>query len=84
MAAGPDVEVAQAAKYLETLTPLFSKSDPPGALTAPLTWPLVVQLSATFGPAFVPGPQLCAGSTGPRATTPPPEQLPATCTCPTA
>jgi SNF2 family DNA or RNA helicase len=59
MAVGPEFEVATAAKYLQTLTPLFSKSDPPGALTAPLTWPLVVQLSATFGPAFVPGQQLC-------------------------
>lgn len=60
MAAGPDVEVAMAAKYLQTLTPLFTKSDPPGALTVPLTWPLVVQLSATFGPSFVPGHQLCS------------------------
>lgn len=50
--------VADAARRLKTLTPLFSKSDPPGALVVPLTWPAVVQLSATFGPAWRPGPRL--------------------------
>jgi SNF2 family DNA or RNA helicase len=60
LAAGADHDVAAAAKVLQTLTPLFGKSDPPGALLCPLTWPAVVQLSATFGSAFVPGPQLCA------------------------
>jgi len=59
MAVGPDAEVFAAAKRVETLTPLFHKSDPPGALTVPLTWAAVVQLSAAFGPAFVPGPRLC-------------------------
>jgi SNF2 family DNA or RNA helicase len=58
MAVGPVEACAYAAKLLETLTPLFHKSDPPGALTAPLTWPLVVQLSAAFGSAFVPGTAL--------------------------
>lgn len=59
IAAGADVyETAQAAQLLKTLTPLFSKSDPPGALLCPATWPAVVQLSATFGDAFVPGPLL--------------------------
>jgi SNF2 family DNA or RNA helicase len=49
MAAGEYAEdVALAAKRLQTLTPLFRKSDPPGALVAPLTWPLLVQLEATF------------------------------------
>lgn len=52
--------VAVAAKMLQTLTPLFSKSDPPGALTVPATWPAVVQLSATYGPYFHPGPRLQA------------------------
>lgn len=60
IAAGPAHEVAPAAKRLELLTPLFSKSDPPGGLVTPLTWSTVVQLSATFGPAWVPGPRLAA------------------------
>lgn len=60
VAAGPAHEVAPAAKRLELLTPLFSKSDPPGGLVTPLTWSTVVQLSATFGPAWAPGPRLTA------------------------
>lgn len=58
---GDDVEaVAQAARHLKTLTPLFAKSDPPGALMAPATWATVVQLAATFGDAWRPGPALQA------------------------
>lgn len=64
LAVGPDAEVALAAKQLELLTPLFSRSDPPGALLCPVTWPAVVQLSAVFRPetgaTFTPGPRLCA------------------------
>lgn len=60
LAAGPAHEVAPAAKKLELLTPLFSKSDPPGGLVVPLTWAAVVQLSATFGPSWAPGPRLQA------------------------
>lgn len=60
IAAGPDHEVAVAAKHLELLTPLFSKSQPPGALTVPLSWSAVVQLAATFGSAWAPGPRLSA------------------------
>jgi len=55
---GTPEDVALAAKRLQTLTPLFSKSDPPGALTVPATWPAVVQLSATFGDHWRPGPRL--------------------------
>jgi SNF2 family DNA or RNA helicase len=55
---GDPHDVALAARKLQTLTPLFTKSDPPGALLCPLTWPAVVQLSATFGEQFVPGPKL--------------------------
>lgn len=59
VAGGIDVtDVAEAARRLKALTPLFSKSDPPGALVVPLTWPAVVQLSSTFGPAWLPGPRL--------------------------
>lgn len=53
-------EIALAARRLGTLTPLFSKTDPPGALTTPATWPAVVQLAATFGDAWAPGPALQA------------------------
>ena len=60
LAGGPDFAVAVAAKSLQTLTPLFTKSDPPGALTVPATWPAVVQLAATFGDFWKPGPRLQA------------------------
>lgn len=50
--------IAESARRLKALTPLFSKSDPPGALTVPATWPAVVQLQATFGPTWKPGPRL--------------------------
>ena len=57
---GDPEQVAEAARRLKALTPLFSKSDPPGALVVPATWPAVVQLSATFGDYFSPGPALQA------------------------
>lgn len=85
IAAGPAHEVAPAAKRLELLTPLFSKSDPPGGLVTPLTWSTVVQLSASFGPAWQPGPRLAAwirdqqlariGPVGDRLTYTPPAGL---------
>ncbi|EFQ82730.1 helicase C-terminal domain protein [Aeromicrobium marinum DSM 15272] len=53
-------DMAAAARLLATLTPLFTKSNPPGALVVPATWPAVVQLSAAFGAAWVPGPRLQA------------------------
>lgn len=56
---GPD-EVLRAAKVLQTLTPLFTKSDPPGALTVPATWPAVVQLSQALGSGWAPRPRLQA------------------------
>ena len=52
--------MALAANQLKSLTPLFSKSDPPGALTVPATWAAVVQLRATFGDRWAPGPGLLA------------------------
>lgn len=58
--AGDPTQLAYSAKLLGTLTPLFSKSDPPGAMTVPATWPAVVQLSATYGHNWRPGPRLCA------------------------
>lgn len=60
LAVGPVHLVAGAAKTVQTLTPLFTKSDPPGALVAPLTWTAVVQLQAAFSDAWRPGPALCA------------------------
>ena len=53
-------DVALAAKRLKALTPLFSKSDPPGALTTELTWPAVVQLAEAFGPDWHPSARLSA------------------------
>lgn len=61
IAVGPDVEVARAAKYLELLTPKFTRSSPPGALTVPLSWGAIVQLTAAMsqlGAAWTPGPRL--------------------------
>lgn len=73
IADGPDEDVAHAARMLTLLTPLFSQSDPPGALTVPATWPAVVQLSQTFGGAWVAGPRLAAwiaAELGARAAAP--------------
>lgn len=58
MAVGPDYEVAAAARYVETLTPLCKVTKPAGALQLPATWPAVVQLAETFGPYWRPGPAL--------------------------
>lgn len=58
MAAGPDYAVAAEAKKLALITPLVRKSDPPGALLMPLSWPGCVQIAFTFGQAWVPGPKL--------------------------
>jgi SNF2 family DNA or RNA helicase len=55
----PD-DMALAARQLKALTPLFSKTNPPGALMAPATWPAVVQLSSTFGDSWRPGARLQA------------------------
>ena len=70
-------EMALSAQRLQTLTPLFSKSDPPGALLAPLSWPLVVQLEAAFGGQLVKYPDLQAwiGEQVTARTAPLPEQL---------
>jgi SNF2 family DNA or RNA helicase len=84
MAGGTVVEdVAMAAKRLQTLTPLFSRSDPPGALVVPATWPAVVQLATEFGADWRPGPRLTAWITDqvqrrtelPRLTYEPPPGL---------
>jgi SNF2 family DNA or RNA helicase len=77
-ATGPDVPVI--AKGLELLTPHLKPTDPPGALQAPLCWPLVVQLAVQYPGVFLPGPRLQAWIGGqvmarmrPVDTTPPPE-----------
>lgn len=58
MANGPDYILAGLAKRLHTLTPDFTKSNPPGALTAPATWATVVQLGHAFGRSWRAGPRL--------------------------
>jgi SNF2 family DNA or RNA helicase len=60
VAGGPVEYVAHAAKLLGTLTPLCKQSEPKGALLLPVSWPAVVQLQATYGDAFQPGPSLQA------------------------
>jgi len=56
--AGPDHDVAAVARELRLLTPTISSTNPPGALRLPVTWPAVIQLAATFGPAWRPQPRL--------------------------
>lgn len=77
VAGGPDAALIAAAKMLQTLTPLFSKSDPPGGLTVPATWPAVVQLANTFPGTWRPGPRLQAwiGVEAARRTAPLPGVL---------
>jgi len=58
IAAGPIEAVAFAARMLESATPLFEPSDPPGALVVRASWPAVVQLQAIYGAGFVAGPRL--------------------------
>jgi SNF2 family DNA or RNA helicase len=58
MAGGSAEDLAQDAKLLGTLTPLFKPTNPAGALTTPLSWPAVVQLAHVFGPRWYPGPVL--------------------------
>lgn len=58
LAVGPAEDIAYAAGLLAMMTPLGSKSDPPGAVMMPLTWPAVVQCSYVFGQRWVPSPDL--------------------------
>lgn len=58
MVAAGDAQLA--AKHLTTLVPTLSPTKPRGGLTAPLTWPLIIQLAATLGPAYRPGERLLA------------------------
>lgn len=58
MGAGPVEGLAYLGKQLEQLTPLIKPTDPKGGLYLPVSWPAVVQLSATYGQYYVPGPRL--------------------------
>lgn len=58
LADGPEEDVIYAARLLQLMTPLFSPSDPPGALVCPLTFQAVVQLSTTFAGKWTVGPKL--------------------------
>jgi SNF2 family DNA or RNA helicase len=60
VAAGANEAIAHAAKLLETLTPLFRPTDPKGGMAVALSWPALVQLAATFGAFWQPGPRLTA------------------------
>lgn len=63
IATGHETEVARAARYLAHLTPAFIRTEPRGALRAPLTWPTIVQLVAAahqMGAVWSPGPRLVA------------------------
>jgi SNF2 family DNA or RNA helicase len=58
MAAGPAQGIIKAAQRLSLITPTVHKSDPPGAVLVDTSWAAVVQLSATFGQGWMPGPRL--------------------------
>lgn len=61
-AAGDDHEVKQAATAMRKMTPLFERTDPPGALRGPASWATVTQLGHTFTGGYLgqwmPGPRL--------------------------
>lgn len=67
VAAGPVDDVAHAAKRLGHLTPLIKQTQPKGGLILPASWPAVVQLAATYGDAWQPGPRLQAWVNGQAA-----------------
>ena len=56
MGAGPSEALAQVALRAKLLTPLVQPQG--GALVLPLSWPAVVQLAASYGDAWQPGPAL--------------------------
>lgn len=59
LATGQDNEdMMAAAGQLRLMTPLLERSDPPGGLTLPASWPAVVQLAHTFGEHWRPRPRL--------------------------
>lgn len=60
MGIGSDEALAHATAQLQLLTPLIKPTKPEGALQLPASWSAVVQLAATFGPAWRPGPALTA------------------------
>lgn len=82
MTADADAEIGQAAALLQLMTPLIKPTEPAGALTLPCSWPAVVQLSASYGQAWRPGPVLAqwiadqiearTGQDGELTVTPPP------------
>lgn len=55
---GPTDGIMRAGAHIQLMTPTSRASDPPGALLMPLSWPAVVQLAFTYGPAWSPGPML--------------------------
>ncbi|MBV9919828.1 MAG: hypothetical protein JOY78_03100, partial [Pseudonocardia sp.] len=57
MTADADAELGQTMALLQLMTPAV-KVVTQDALSVPCTWPAVVQLSATFGQAWRPGPNL--------------------------
>lgn len=86
MTADADAEIGQAAALLQLMTPLIKPTEPAGALTLPCSWPAVVQLSASYGQAWRPGPVLAqwiadqiearTGQDGELTVTPPPGLVP--------
>jgi len=75
---GPNLPLI--AKGFSFLTPTITPTEPPDAVNAPLSWPLVVQLATQYPGVFMPGPRLQQWMAGqimarmaPVDTTRPPE-----------
>lgn len=60
VAAGPAEDLAFLGRALQATTPKWKPTDPKGGLTCPATWAAAVQLAATLGDAWRPGPALQA------------------------
>ena len=58
IAEGPDEDMAFLGRSLQVTTPAWKPTNPKGGLTCSATWPAVVQLAASLGNAFSPGPAL--------------------------
>jgi SNF2 family DNA or RNA helicase len=59
LASSPDPDaMAHLAGLIQTCTPLFEGSDPPGGYVCPATWAAAVQLSQTLGEAWTPSPRV--------------------------
>lgn len=77
MAHGPPALLGELAVGLRAITPQVTRSNPPGALLVPASWPAALQLADAYGGHWAPGPRLRAWlhTQVIARTTPPPGAL---------